>query len=492
MKNLLLISSFLFVLGTCSALAQTSEVPSGVNHSIWEAVLKTPFIDTHEHFMDESIRLNGEGNSWLASNDWSALFGSYFQHDFISSGVPPEVLGRFFSDDVDPIEKWAIIEPYWDNVRFTSYGNAIHHTIRILYGISDLNSSTVSRLQERYVALQKPGFYKYILNDVANIESCQVNTLWGKPFNETESPLLLMQDLGITDMFSALAWARMPGPHIELLSKTAGIKVESIDDWYAVINWWFEKYGNYAVAVKSVNAYYRNIDYQPVEYVEASPVFDKILHKLKLTGEELKKLEDHLFWYTTQVAADYKLPIKIHTGYYAGVDKMNLVDVSNNPAAAADICMNGKSGGRDFVFLHMSYPYQDEMVALAKHFSNAYIDLSWAWIIDHLATRNFLKQYLTTAPINKLFAFGGDYLSVEPTVGHAYVARLGIAQVLTELVSENYFSESDAIAIAEKIMYKNAREFYRLDEKEELLKDVKWGTSEYAKKRVNPWTEQME
>lgn len=82
------------------------------------------------------------------------------------------------------------------------------------------------------------------------------------------------------------------------------------------------------------------------------------------------------------------------------------------------------------------------------HFSNAYIDLSWAWIIDHLATRNFLKQYLTTAPINKIFVFGGDYLSVEPTVVHAYVARLGIAQVLTELVNENYFAESDAIAIA--------------------------------------------
>ena len=133
------------------------------------------------------------------------------------------------------------------------------------------------------------------LRDVANIESCQVNTVWGKPFNETESPLLLMQDLGITDMFSALGWARMPGPHIELLSKTAGIRVESIDDWYAVINWWFEKYGNYAVAVKSVNAYYRNIDYQQVEYAEASPVFDNILHKLKLTAEELKTLLDDIF-----------------------------------------------------------------------------------------------------------------------------------------------------------------------------------------------------
>ncbi|MFB3905793.1 MAG: hypothetical protein ACE15E_20280 [Acidobacteriota bacterium] len=35
---------------------------------------------------------------------------------------------------------------------------------------------------------------------------------------------------------------------------------------------------------------------------------------------------------------------------------------------------------------------------------------------------NFLKQYLVTAPANKVLTFGGDYFSVEPVVGHAALA----------------------------------------------------------------------
>jgi len=296
-----------------------------------------------------------------------------------------------------------------------------------------------------------------------------------------------MQDIGISGMFSAFVWSKEEGPQIKLLSSVAKIKVKTLEDWYRVIHWWFEKYGKYVVAAKSVNAYLRNIDYGMVGFNEADSIFSKRVNNIALGSEEKKKLEDHLFWYTAQVATDYGLPIKIHTGYYSGYDYMHLTNVSKNPAYAAEMCLRGRAKGMRFVFLHIAYPYQDEMVAVAKHYSNAYVDLAWAWIIDHTATRQFLKQYLTSAPVNKIFCFGGDYIPVELTVGHAYMARLGIAQVLTELVDEGYYSEKEAIDVAWKIMYKNAREFYRLDEKEKLLKDVKWGESDYAKMRENPW-----
>ncbi len=132
----------------------------------------------------------------------------------------------------------------------------------------------------------------------------------------------------------------------------------------------------------------------------------------------------------------------------------------------------------------MAYPYQHEMVAVAKHYSNAYIDLAWNWILDHVATKNFLKQYLTNAPINKLFAFGGDFVPVELTVGHAHVARVGIAQVLTKLVNEGYYTIEDAIDVAWKIMYKNAKEFYNIDEKIKILKPLTGGRQNTLKKNL--------
>ncbi len=475
----------MFPFGSCNK-DNLYEIPAGVNPAIWPEVSKIPFIDTHEHIIDESIRL-GNGENFLRADDWTVLFGHYFHHDFVSSGMPMDTYRQLFSSSVDPLKKWGLLEPYWDNVKHTSYGLSVRHTLRLLYGIGEINKESVATLQKRYNELKKPGFYKYVLHDVANIESCQVNTLWDKPINETESPLLLMQDIGISGMFSAFSWSKDVGPQIKLLSGPAKIKVKTLKDWYRVVDWWFEKYGKYAVAAKSVNAYRRNIDYDRVGLSEADSIFSKRVNNTALSEEEEKKLEDHLFWYTTQVAADHGLPIKIHTGYYSGYDYMHLTNVSKNPAYAAEMCLHGRVGGRKFVFLHIAYPYQHEMVAVAKHYSNAYVDLAWAWIIDHTATRQFLKQYLTAAPINKIFCFGGDYIPVELTVGHAYVARLGISQVLTELVDEGYYSEEEAIEVAWKIMYKNAREFYRLDEKEKLLKDVKWGTSDYAKKRENPW-----
>ena len=32
--------------------------------------------------------------------------------------------------------------------------------------------------------------------------------------------------------------------------------------------------------------------------------------------------------------------------------------------------------------MHIAYPYSDELVALAKHYPNVYVDMCWAWSID--------------------------------------------------------------------------------------------------------------
>jgi predicted TIM-barrel fold metal-dependent hydrolase len=80
-----------------------------------------------------------------------------------------------------------------------------------------------------------------------------------------------------------------------------------------------------------------------------------------------------------------------------------------------------------FVLMHIGYPYQDEYIALAKHYANVHFDLCWAWIINPLAAARFVREYLVAAPASKFLTFGGDYANVETIVGHAKVARLGLA-----------------------------------------------------------------
>ena len=159
-----------------------------------------------------------------------------------------------------------------------------------------------------YDKLRRPGFYRHILCDLSNIESCQVN--WTvSPFLEKKTPALLMQDLSIVGMFA--------GPDLATFGQPAGIAAAELSDWHKMIDWWFTKYGRYAVAVKSQDAYSRDIDYErcrprrlprsPQRKVRGEPV----------APEDQKALEDHLSG-TSSKATKYKLPVKLHTGYYAG------------------------------------------------------------------------------------------------------------------------------------------------------------------------------
>ena len=182
-------------------------------------------------------------------------------------------------------------------------------------------------------------------------------------------------------------------------------------DWHKVIDWWFAKYAHFAVAAKSQHAYARGIDHAEVPAEEVEESFKKQLRRQRLTSDEQKALEDHLFWYTARKATENNLPVKLHTGYYAWENKMPLSRLMNNPGSACDLCRVAPD--TKFVFMHICYPYYEEMIAVAKQYTNAYLDMCWAWIINPVAAKDFLKKYLVTAPANKILTFGGDYVVVE-------------------------------------------------------------------------------
>jgi len=429
---------------------------------IGETVTRTPLVDTHEHLIEEEDRLSGKHDR-IKSNDWSFLLSHYLDSDLLSAGMPPDDHKRFFSPEVDPIEKWKILEPYWPAVRNTGYGQAVSIAVRDLYGIQDLSGDTIRQVQEGYQSLIQPGFYRKILLETARLDSCQVNCL-SRPFMESRQPTLLMQDISIVGMHI--------GPDLETFGKPAGIEVRDLPDWHRVIDWWFDRYGDYAVAVKSQAAYRRDINYDDVPADKAEPLFKRILNGESLPPGDRKTVEDHLFWYAVRKATERRLPVKLHTGYYAGQGTMPLGRLIHNPGSATDLCR--VSPETLFVFMHICYPYYEELVSVAKHYPNACIDMCWAWIMSPVASVNFLKSYLVTAPANKILTFGGDYIPVEPVVGHASIARAGITRTLGELVDEGWLSGDRASALIEPIMCGNARRIFRLEEKRQKLEQAPW------------------
>jgi len=379
--------------------------------------------------------------------------------------MPKADLDQFLSATVAPADKWKLLAPYWPAVRNTGYAQATRLAIRELYGVEDLSPATIRKVQSGYEQTRRAGFYRHILQDLAKIESCQVNSLGGAPFHESDMPTLLMQDLSIVGMFA--------GPNVGGLAAPTGIAVKSLADWHRVIAWWFERYAQYAVGVKSQNAYSRDIDYARVPAEQAEPVFTKVLQKEPVSAGERKLLEDHLFWVAVDQATAHGLPVKLHTGYYAGQNSMPLARLRANAGSATELCRLAPD--TKFVFMHICYPHYEELLAAAKQWSNAYVDMCWSWIINPVAAKDYLKKHLVTAPANKLLPFGGDYIPVEPVLGHAIIARRGFAQALAELVEEGWLSLGGALELVEPIFHGNAHRLFQLAKKTEVLKRVAWG-----------------
>ncbi|MCP4451540.1 MAG: amidohydrolase family protein [Planctomycetes bacterium] len=422
------------------------------DQTLKEKVDSTPFVDTHEHLIEERHRLTGTTHPQVPCDDWAVLLNHYLNSDLLVAGMPHDAYQKLFSKDVPPLQKWTILKPYWPAVKNTGYGQAVRLTIRGLYGVEEVSDRTVKQIQSGYDKTRRPGFYRHILRDLANIESCQVNCLDG-PFGKTDMPGFLMQDLSIVGMFA--------GPDIKGLATPTGIQPTCLTDWHRVIDWWFAKHGHAAVAVKSQNAYSRDIDYERVPAEDVETTFKKRLKRDRLTSQERKALEDHLFWYAVDKATEYNLPVKLHTGYYAGQDNMPLERLLHNPGSASDLCRRSRK--TRFVFMHICYPYYEELLAVAKHYSNAYIDMCWSWIINPVAATDFLKKALVTAPANKILTFGGDYILVEPVLGHAQMARHGITLALKELIEDGWLSQADALALVGPLMRENAYRIFDLD-----------------------------
>ncbi len=451
----------LAVPGLITSCNQTPKAQRRIRELITEKVFQTTYIDTHEHLMNESERVKAGEEIWGKSNDWSYLFSHYFDSDMAVAGMNSRDYNNFYSNDLSINEKWKLIEPLWPYLKYTGYGQNVLISLQDLYGIEDLTGDRIGELNEKYHDLISPGYYRKVIQELSNIESCQVNQ-W--PFLESEQPELLMSDLHINNMIEDAG--------AESYAEKAGISVNDLSDWHAVIDWWFDWYGKWSVAIKCATAYSRNIDFERVGADQVRQVFkDKLSGKEPAPGDK-KRLEDHLFWYAVDKATAMDLPVKVHTGYYAGYDYMPLGRVNGNAAAATDLCRLGPETKWDF--FHISYPYYEDMLAVGKQYSNAYMDMCWAWIINPIAAKDFLKKFIMTVPLNKIVTFGGDYMPVELVYGHAVIARKGISLALSELVEEGWIELEQALEMTDVIMHQNARKLFKLEEKYELMKQLDW------------------
>ncbi|MGX5844739.1 amidohydrolase family protein [Mesorhizobium sp. ArgA1] len=419
---------------------------------IGEQVKHTVLADTHEHLVEESRRTSPHFDGILPCDDWSLLFKNYLQDDLSCAGMTTAESQRFYDPDTPAQTKFTIVRPYWATVQHTGYARALSLTLRELYGIDAFSPHNVEQLSARYQEMRRPGFYAHILKDVCRLSQCHVNSL-EKVYMETEQPQLLQNDISIMEL------SRCSLTDIRKVQQELDVEIGNLTEWLAAIDQYFERFGRQAVSVKYVGAYYRRLNFGHVSRHAAERFFATMISDRPFIGTDgYQALEDYLVHYCLGKAQEYGLPVKIHTGYQAGSDFMPLAQVHKN---ASDICklLQAYPGIR-FVLMHIGYPYQDEYLALCKHYKNAYVDMCWAWIINPQACVRFLAEFLVSVPCHKVLTFGGDYSIVENIVGHSVIARQGITAALAQVVGHGWIDRGGVLDLIRRLMHGNAEELF--------------------------------
>jgi len=215
----------------------------------------------------------------------------------------------------------------------------------------------------------------------------------------------------------------------------------------------FTKYAGCAIAVKAQHAYNRTLNWAARSDDDAERALERTLRNNNdVPRADQLCLGDWCWARGVELAIDHNLPFKIHTGYYAGNDRMPVDRIK-----AGNMCaLLAAYPKARFVLMHIAYPYSHELIALAKHYPNVWVDLCWAWSIDPFSSADFVRRFIHTVPINKLFGFGGDTRWPTSALAYTVQMRRWFTRALQDEVTEGLLTEPQAITIASRLMHENA------------------------------------
>ncbi len=366
--------------------------------------------------------------------------------------MPDTLFDVIFNEPLTPVRKWQIMEPYWKNSFNTSFNRMILYSIRNLYGIEDLNETTVGPLSEKIKKAYETNWFDIILRDSCKIDYIikDGNNIPGKDgyfryAKRFDDWLLLRSKYGI----DSLAIKQLD-------------PIYTLEDLVKSLTLAFEKEVNSGMtAVKVFTAYYRTLFYDKSTQDAARKVFRNLVNgeqDFKISMTEAKPLQDYLFHHLMKLAEKHDIPVAFHTGLQAGKGKI----IGNSDPTLLTNIFN-EYPRNEFVLYHGSYPFGGTLSALAKNYRNVYIDMNWVYSVSPTYSKRYLSEWLETVPVSRLIAFGGDCMSAENVYSELITARKIITEVLSEKVAEGYLSEPEARIIARMILRDNAAKLYKLD-----------------------------
>jgi hypothetical protein len=429
---------------------------------LFEYIQGLEIIDTHEHL---------PAFEHLREKDTDVLkeyLSHYFNCDLISAGLRQSDYENVINNKLPLRERWDLVEPYWEVARNTGYGRALDVSVKALYGIERICGKTIEELNEKFLLSLYPGHFKKVLKEKSKIRVSLLHDI-----TKENERILFDSNLECDREYFRSVYPidnfvfPQTGEDIKRIEKQYGRSICNFEGWLEACEMLLDnalKHG--AVALKSALAYQRSLRYERVTRSEAEGEFNEIL-RFKHMGTYLpqvfstsKRFQDYMMHFILGLAGRRNLTIQFHTGIQEG--NGNLI-YNSDPSLLSNLFLEYPDV--NFDLFHMGYPYQNIVSVLAKNFPNVFIDMCWAHIVSPEASINALVEWLDSVPVNKISAFGGDYLFVDGVYGHQHIARVNVSKSLTRKVGEGLIDLDRAKEISEMLFYKNPLNIFKLENK---------------------------
>ena len=412
--------------------------------------------DTHEHFFDELDRVTQHVDFF------TLVQGAYVGADLVSAGMPAEASRVFRDETASDSDRWRALEPYWKLVRFTGYAQALQIAVHDLYGGKPISGGAIHEINDAIAKRNRPGVYRFILNDRARIRFCVEDDSCGGCI-KIRSSKQNFEYLVLARRFDKFIVPATPADIKELESMT-GVSITTLQGLKQAAEKSFQQ--NLAEGMRVVKvalAYFRDLHFEEADAADAEKDFEALMRQEHPLPQgfrtefvrPFRRLEDHMFHHVMRLAEAHHVPVQIHTGTFAGTGP---VLTNSRPTLLINTFLLYPR--IPFDIFHLSFPYQEELGALARSFANVHADFCWANVISPPAARRALDEFLESMPLNKIFAFGGDYKYPELSYGHAKIARRIVAQVLAAKVQNGWCTEQDAVDVGRRLLYDNAAQFF--------------------------------
>jgi len=422
-----------------------------VREELAEAIASMPAVNHHEHARSFSREHAPEFDlpNFLSSG--------YLSTDLMSSGMSLPAGSFDYLDDPtlpDGSEAaWVEMRPFLDRVRSTAYFRYLLISLQDLFGITEDDVFSDRWREASNRARQYSREYRGKGAELCERMQVVATVLDVKP----ESPAILeAMEPGDHHLLNVVRMDHFIHEERGLAQTLEKHQVTELDEWLAAFDAEFRMWLDVGVAgYKSGLAYNRRIEYADPSYEQVAPLFDKGV--LTASPSEKTAYQDFMMNRLCRACVDADLPLQIHAGVQAGLGGT----LANTQPTLLTSLFQRHPDLRVDLF-HGGYPWCTEAGIMAKYFRNVHVDGCWLHQISPSAYRAALTSWIETVPLTKIFAWGGDHRTIEASYASLAQARDLVADVLADLVERRYFGMDLALEVAERILYRNGLEFWRL------------------------------